>query len=81
MVSDRETTEGNSEMTTKAPNPYVMRSPQRLLAGLIVTPVSLLSIVVILAGNPHPLNALFPIPTLMLGTVMITLELRNRIAS
>jgi hypothetical protein len=62
-------------------NPMLMRSRSRLLAGLIVTPTSLLSVVVILASNSYPLLALMPLPTLMLGTAMITLELRNWIST
>ena len=62
-------------------NPMLMRSRSRLLAGMIVTPMSLLSVVVIMAYNQYPLLALMPLPTLMLGTAMVTLELRNRIST
>ena len=66
-------------MTKVGMNPFLLRSNARLFAGMFVTPLSLFSIVVILAFNPHPLFAIFPIPTLMIGTAMITLELRNHI--
>jgi hypothetical protein len=62
-------------------NPMLMRSRLRMIAGLVATASSLLSVVVILAYIPYPLLALMPLPTLMLGTVMITLELRNRVST
>ena len=66
-------------MSTAGTNPFLMRSNARFFTGMFITPVSIMSIVVILVSNPYPLLALFPIPTLMIGTAMITLELRNRI--
>ena len=66
-------------MTNAEMNPLLVRSNARLFAGMFITPLSILSIVVTLAFDTHPLFALFPMPTLIIGTAMVTLELRNRI--
>lgn len=64
-------------MTKAEVNPLLVRSNARLFIGMFIVPVSILSIVLILAANPHPLFAIFPVPTLIIGTAMIALELRN----
>ena len=66
-------------MTKAEMNPLLMRSNTRFFIGMFIVPLSILSIVLILAANPHPLFAIFPMPAFIIGTAMIALELRNRI--
>ena len=66
-------------MTKAKLSPFLVPSNARLFAGLFVAPLSMFSIVVILTFSPNPLFAIFPMPTLIIGTAMIILELRNRI--
>ncbi len=56
-----------------------MENQPRLIAGLVVTPLSLASIVLIVLFNPQPVFSLAPLPTLIIGIAMLTLEWRNRI--
>ena len=55
-----------------------MENRHRLIAGLVVTPLSLGSIIFIVLFNPHPVFCLTVFPTLLIGTAMLTLEWRNR---
>ena len=66
-------------MTKAEMNPLLVRSNARLFIGMSIAPLSILSIVLILAAYPNPLFAIFPTPTLIIGAAMIALELRNRI--